>query len=109
MISQLKKKLSEQGKGVIEEKTIKPVQTLSRPAIINPQQSPNQQTAQKPTLKTSIPKLTTEKAQAFEIFKESYPATGWIEDKKAILKGMYSDAKKMGENAQSLRNEISNS
>jgi hypothetical protein len=58
-------------------------------------------------LKKSIPKLTTEKAKAFEIFKNGYPSGSWIDGQKALLKSKYTEAKALGENAQKVRNEIS--
>lgn len=51
--------------------------------------------------------LTTEKARAFEIFKQSYPASEWIDNQKGTLKTMYGEAKKMGEYAQFVRSQIS--
>jgi kinesin family protein 6/9 len=58
-------------------------------------------------LKKSIPKLTTEKAKAFEIFKNGYPSGSWIDGQKTLLKSKYTEAKALGENAQKVRNEIS--
>jgi kinesin family protein 6/9 len=58
-------------------------------------------------LKSSIPKLSTEKAKAFEIFKNGYPSGAWIDGQKALLKTKYGEAKALGETAQKNRNEIS--
>ncbi|KAJ3128891.1 Kinesin- protein 6 [Nowakowskiella sp. JEL0407] len=52
------------------------------------------------------PRLTTEKARAFEIFKGGYPSTGWIEGQKDLLKIKYTEAKALGEKADAYRNEI---
>ena len=74
-----------------------------------PQKSiPTNQTLESITkLKSSIPKLTTEKAKAFEIFKNGYPSGAWIDGQKALLKKKYGEAKSLGEVAQANRNEIS--
>jgi hypothetical protein len=53
------------------------------------------------------PVLSNEKARAFEIFKQSYPASEWIESQKAILKEKYSSAKVLGDKAQSIRTNMS--
>ena len=45
-------------------------------------------------LKKSIPKLTTEKAKAFEIFKSGYPSGAWIDNQKTILKQKYFSEKR---------------
>lgn len=51
--------------------------------------------------------ISAEKAKAFEIFKSGYPAGGWIDGQKKLLKAKYAEAKKLGEKANNLRNEIS--
>ena len=58
-------------------------------------------------LQKSIPRLTTEKAKAFEIFKSGYPSGPWIDGQKSLLKTKYTQAKALGESAQQIRNEIS--
>lgn len=60
-----------------------------------------------PDLKTSKPKLSSEKAEAFKIFKESYPAAESIDSQKDILKALYGDAKKLGESAHKIRSKMS--
>jgi hypothetical protein len=60
-----------------------------------------------PDLKASKQQLSTEKARAFELFKRSYPASEWIESQKQILKIKYTEAKKLGEAAHSLRDKMS--
>ncbi|KAJ3105594.1 Kinesin- protein 6 [Phlyctochytrium planicorne] len=57
-------------------------------------------------LRSSIPQFTTEKARAFEIFKESYPSGGWIDGQKKTLSVKYAEAKKLGEEANALRMDI---
>ncbi|KAI8819646.1 P-loop containing nucleoside triphosphate hydrolase protein [Fimicolochytrium jonesii] len=57
-------------------------------------------------LRASVPQLTSEKAKAFEIFKQGYPSGEWIEGQKTLLKGKYNDAKALGEKANQLRTEI---
>ncbi|KAJ3243274.1 Kinesin- protein 6 [Chytriomyces hyalinus] len=56
-----------------------------------------------PNLAASIPRLTTDMAKLFEAFKAEYPGSQWIEDQKAALKTKYTEAKKLGELANSLR------
>jgi hypothetical protein len=58
-------------------------------------------------LKVSKQQLSTEKAKAFELFKQSYPPSEWIDGQKKLLKTKYNDAKKLGEAAHSLRNQMS--
>ena len=60
-----------------------------------------------PNLSASIPKLTTEKAKAFEIFKKDYPGASWIEEQKSLLRSKYAEAKSLGEEANKLRLGIS--
>ncbi|TPX57666.1 hypothetical protein PhCBS80983_g03680 [Powellomyces hirtus] len=57
-------------------------------------------------LAASVPQLTSEKAKAFEIFKQGYPSGAWIEGQKTFLKGKYGEAKALGEKANQLRTEI---
>ncbi|KAI8807854.1 kinesin-like protein KIF6-like protein [Cladochytrium replicatum] len=54
----------------------------------------------------AVPVLTADKAKAFEIFKEGYPSSGWIENQKLLLKEKYQQARLLGEQANSLRSEI---
>ena len=56
-------------------------------------------------IKTEL--AATEKAKAFEIFKNGYPAGSWIDGQKALLKTKYTEAKSVGEKANNYRNEIS--
>lgn len=74
-----------------------------------PSKDVNASLASLSTLKKGIPKLTTEKAKAFEIFKNGYPSGPWIDGQKQLLKTKYTEAKALGENAQRIRNEISKS
>ncbi|KAJ3149855.1 Kinesin- protein 6 [Geranomyces michiganensis] len=57
-------------------------------------------------LAASVPQLTTEKAKAFDIFKQGYPSGAWIEGQKTLLKGKYTEAKALGEKANQLRTDI---
>ncbi|KAJ3149071.1 Kinesin- protein 6 [Geranomyces variabilis] len=57
-------------------------------------------------LAASVPRLTTEKAKAFDIFKQGYPSGAWIEGQKTLLKGKYGEAKALGEKANQLRTDI---
>ncbi|KAJ3176997.1 Kinesin- protein 6 [Geranomyces variabilis] len=57
-------------------------------------------------LAASVPQLTTEKAKAFDIFKQGYPSGAWIEGQKTLLKGKYGEAKALGEKANQLRTDI---
>jgi kinesin family member 6/9 len=54
----------------------------------------------------SIPQLTTEKAQVFEIFKKDYPSGQWIENQKSLLRQKYAEAKALGDEANILRMDI---
>ncbi|KAI9004754.1 hypothetical protein BC832DRAFT_64456 [Gaertneriomyces semiglobifer] len=56
--------------------------------------------------RNGVPQLTTEKAKAFEIFKQGYPAGDWIDSQKSLLKTKYGEAKALGEKANGYRNEI---
>lgn len=51
----------------------------------------------------SILTLSNDKAKAFEIFKRGYPSGDWIDNQKHILKEKYTVAKRIGEEANSLR------
>jgi hypothetical protein len=53
--------------------------------------------------------ISEEKAKAFEIFKSGYPAGEWIEGQKKLLKNKYTEAKSLGEKANSCRTRISTS
>jgi hypothetical protein len=41
------------------------------------------------------------------LFKQSYPASEWIDAQKVTLKVKYTEAKKLGEAAQGYRNQMS--
>lgn len=48
-----------------------------------------------------------DKVKAFEIFKGTYPKMKWIYEQKDILKSKYEHAKKLGEQANEIRSQIS--
>jgi hypothetical protein len=89
------------------ESKIRSNPNISRQPLQHPRVEVDASLASLSTLKKSIPKLTTEKAKAFEIFKNGYPSGPWIDGQKQLLKNKYSEAKALGENAQKIRNEIS--
>ncbi|KAJ3071202.1 Kinesin- protein 6 [Podochytrium sp. JEL0797] len=62
--------------------------------------------APKPNLAASMPQLSVDKAKLFEVFKQDYPGTNWIEEQKVQLKNKYAEAKKLGELANELRMKI---
>ncbi|KAJ3411076.1 Kinesin- protein 6 [Chytridiales sp. JEL 0842] len=62
-----------------------------------------------PTLekeKPTIPTFTPTKAKAFEEFKKGYPGSSFLDTQKEVLKGKYTEAKKMGERAATLRSQV---
>lgn len=69
--------------------------------------TPDKSNRDSATNNTQAPNLSEEKAKAFEIFKSGYPAGSWIDGQKQVLKVKYSEAKNLGEKANSYRNEIS--
>lgn len=80
---------------------------LTLPVISHNQLLPASLLGSTARLTASVPQLTTEKAKAFEIFKQGYPSGAWIEGQKSLLKEKYSEAKALGERASGLRAEIS--
>ncbi|KAJ3338898.1 Kinesin- protein 6, partial [Gonapodya sp. JEL0774] len=50
--------------------------------------------------------LPPDKAKAFERFRSTYPENSWIEDHKSVLKEKYAEAKRLGGEAGSVRDEI---
>ncbi|KAJ3273248.1 Kinesin- protein 6 [Terramyces sp. JEL0728] len=98
MIAQLKQAPVEQVPCISYQK-IERVPSLQRASITTTVSENND-------LKKPLPQLSTEKAKAFEIFKQSYPSSDWIERQKQILKSKYMQAKQLGAKAGTLRNEM---
>ncbi|KAI8836152.1 hypothetical protein BC829DRAFT_493426 [Chytridium lagenaria] len=71
-----------------------------------PARPPAQPRAPVPNLGASVPQFTTEKARAFEIFKNGYPSGSWIDGQKMLLRTKYAEAKALGEEANRLRTGI---
>ncbi|KAJ3257397.1 Kinesin- protein 6 [Boothiomyces macroporosus] len=96
MIAQLKKKLEPSSETGTKSEI---VPTMKRTVIstITPEGG---------DLKKSLPQLSTEKAKAFELFKQSYPSADWIDRQKQVLKAKYTEAKQLGAKAGNLRNEM---
>ncbi len=114
MIAQLKEQLAAKGidpniikrpivPNLIARQSSEPILTIKerKPIAIVPRKSA-------PDLQATKQQFSTEKARAFELFKRSYPASEWIDSQKQTLKVKYTEAKRLGEQAHSLRNEMSN-
>jgi hypothetical protein len=124
IIEQLKKKLSEKSEDVerpviaanpippAKEKPIPAMESMESirnyPIPGNFQIQPERITPKK-TVALSKPKLSIDKAKAFELFKQTYPPSSWIDNQKHTLKVKYTEAKNIGERAQLLRSQMSNS
>ena len=115
MISQLKSQLASRGdvsevqSPVTKAKSFSDLQTPSVSSIkSNESLKPLPALGDSKTdLRNSIPALTTAKAKAFEIFRNGYPSSEWIDGQKTLLKQKYIDAKALGESANHLRLQIS--
>ncbi|KAJ3324728.1 Kinesin- protein 6 [Boothiomyces sp. JEL0866] len=99
MIAQLKQQIGQTPaeKGTKTEK----IPSVQR-AVITPSVSEHGD------LKKSLPQLSTEKAKAFELFKQSYPSSDWIERQKQVLKSKYSEAKQLGAKAETIKEKLAN-
>ncbi|KAJ8330172.1 hypothetical protein O5D80_001743 [Batrachochytrium dendrobatidis] len=114
MIAQLKAQLEKCGSTPsIKEKTIQnqsstdtTLKCLGTPKPTTTVQSMSKLMNSNPDLASSIPSLSTEKANAFEIFRREYPASEWIDGQKSVLKEKYAEAKSLGEHANTLRTNI---